>query len=175
MNDQHAPTDRDALLQQLLDREAIREVMTRYCRGVDRRDDDLIRAAYHPDAFDDHGNFTGSREAVVTKVRNSTVTASMHHIGNVDIELDGDVAWVETYFVAYASHEIDGRTYDSARGGRYLDRFERRDGRWAVARRKVADDWAHMDEVVRRPEVGVHQGQRSPDADPWYTFRRTGA
>lgn len=158
-------------LHRLLDREAIRDVILDYCRGVDRCDFDLVTAAYHPDAYDDHGNFEGGRESVVEKVGRSTVTASMHHIGNMRIEVEDDTAWVETYFVAYATHELDGRTYNSARGGRYLDRFEKRNERWAIAQRKVADDWAHMDEVVRLPEVGKHKGRRSPADDPWYSFR----
>lgn len=41
-------------LQELLDRQAIYDVMMRYCRGVDRFDADLITSAYHPDARDDH-------------------------------------------------------------------------------------------------------------------------
>jgi ketosteroid isomerase-like protein len=166
-----AERDIESQLRWLLDREAIRDVMLDYCRGVDRCDYGLISAAYHPDAYDDHGNFEGGPDAVVAKVSKSTVTASMHHIGNMRIELEGDTAWVETYFVAYASHELDGRHYNSGRGGRYLDRFEKRDGRWAIAHRKVADDWAQMDEVVRIPEVGRHQGRRSIDEDPWYSFR----
>jgi hypothetical protein len=49
----------------LLDREAIREVMARYCRGIDRLDVELIKSAYHPDAFDDHGPFKGLRDDFV--------------------------------------------------------------------------------------------------------------
>ncbi|MBC9226495.1 nuclear transport factor 2 family protein [Aeromicrobium sp. 636] len=175
MTDAHQISERslEEQVQWLLDREAIRDVMHLYCRGVDRSDFDLIRQAYHEDAFDDHGNFEGDREAVVTKVSKNDSTAMMHHIGNMSIELDGDAAWVETYFVAHESREIDAKTYNSARGGRYLDRFEKRAGRWAVAKRQVVDDWAEMTEVVGRPAVGRNTGHRSPDRDPWYAFRST--
>jgi hypothetical protein len=47
-------------LRQLLDREAIREVIQRFARGLDRHDDALVASAYHPDALDHHGAFLGS-------------------------------------------------------------------------------------------------------------------
>ena len=162
-----------ARVQWLIDREKIRDVLMSYCRGVDRRDYDLITSAYHPDAWDDHGNFEGGPEAVVAKVAKdppgAVTTSSTHLIGNIRIELEGDVARVESYFVAYKALVLDGRTYTTARAGRYLDRFERRECGWRIARRKVADDWSRMDEVVAAPEAGQHQGARSKE-DPSYTF-----
>jgi hypothetical protein len=79
----------------LLDREAIREAMARYCRGVDRLDADLIKSAYHPDAFDDHGPFKGLRDEfvawVVPFLRREYVVTS-HHLTTQSIEVQGDVA-----------------------------------------------------------------------------------
>ena len=165
--------DLAARVQWLLDREEIRHVLLSYCRGVDRRDYDLIRSAYHPDAWDDHGNFEGGPEAVVAKVAKdppgTIVTSSMHLVGNIRIELDGDVARVESYFIAYKAQVIDGRTCTSARAGRYLDRFERREAGWRIAHRKVADDWNRVDEVVATPEAGKHQGTRTAN-DPSCSF-----
>jgi hypothetical protein len=42
-------------LKQLLNKERIKDNLVSYCRGVDRREWDLVREAYHPDAYDDHG------------------------------------------------------------------------------------------------------------------------
>ena len=47
----------DPRLSRLLDRNEIEEVVLRYCRGIDRRDFDLVRSCYHPDATDRHGSF----------------------------------------------------------------------------------------------------------------------
>ena len=44
----------------LRDRHEIQECLFRYVRGVDRRNWDLVRSAYHPDAYDDHGNYKGN-------------------------------------------------------------------------------------------------------------------
>ena len=38
-------------------REAIRDCLYRYCRGIDRRDADILRTAYWPDANDTHLSF----------------------------------------------------------------------------------------------------------------------
>lgn len=46
-----------AKLQTLLDERDIREVLLRYCRGVDRCDAALIASCYHEDSLDDHGNW----------------------------------------------------------------------------------------------------------------------
>jgi ketosteroid isomerase-like protein len=160
----------------LMDREQIRAVMMDYCRGVDRRDYDLIRSAYFEDALDDHGNFTGDREAVVAKVSEDPagmwVDSSMHHVGNIRIGLNRDKADVESYFVAYSTQLVGEQEYLTMRAGRYLDRFERRSGRWGIARRTVADDWSIRTEVLDKPEIGNNKGKRNPsDPSNWQTVR----
>ena len=54
-------TARDPEVQALVDKQAILEVLTRYCRALDRGDAALIASAYHPDAVDDHGGKTFAR------------------------------------------------------------------------------------------------------------------
>lgn len=154
-------------LERLRDHEEIRQAMYAYARGVDRADLALIGPAFHDDAEDDHGNFRGDKAAVLTALKrsgdNPDVTASMHHLGNILIDLRGNVADVETYFVAYQRREEGGKTYTRIRAGRYLDHMEKRDGRWRVLKRKVIDDWSRFDEVVATArEVGADNthGQR---------------
>ena len=52
-------------VQELWDREQIRQCLVRYCRGVDRFDRDLILSAFHPDCLDEHGKFVGTPEEFV--------------------------------------------------------------------------------------------------------------
>ena len=40
------------MIRRLADRQAIEDTIARYARGVDRRDWDLVRSTYHPDATD---------------------------------------------------------------------------------------------------------------------------
>lgn len=153
-------------LTRIADREAIRDVMYAYCRGVDRRDLSLIKTAYHEDAFDDHGNFSGGPEALLEKVSKDPSglksIGSMHHIGNISFSfLDSRTAIVESYFIAVNVFKHENGEFVDQRAGRYVDRFEKRQGRWAIAERKVVDDWAIRHEKELVPEVGRHKGLRN--------------
>jgi hypothetical protein len=52
-------------MQELLDKQAIYEVVQRYCRGVDRLDADALRSCDPPDGIDHHYGFDGDREAFI--------------------------------------------------------------------------------------------------------------
>ena len=47
------------------DRREIEDCLLRYVRGVDRKNWELVRAAYHPDAHDDHGNYQGGIDGFI--------------------------------------------------------------------------------------------------------------
>jgi ketosteroid isomerase-like protein len=131
----------EAALQRLLDKEAIREASLRYTRGVDRHDADIMAAAYHSDATDDHGAYIGDPAGFIryaNDVHARHWVTHQHYVTNQTIELDGDVAHVETYFLATLRRSTG--TVDMV-GGRYVDRFERRQGRWAVADRACLVEW----------------------------------
>ena len=49
--------DKDNKIQELIDKESIRELVNLYCRAADRHDHVLMRSLYHEDATDDHGSF----------------------------------------------------------------------------------------------------------------------
>jgi hypothetical protein len=125
----------------------IQQVLYRYCRAVDRGDEALLRGVYHPGAIDRHGAFEGSGDAFAAMLVASMDAAprvGQHHITNILIELDGDGADVESYFLAL--HPLgDASTGEASHvpvTGRYLDRFERRDGVWKIADRTVVLDWS---------------------------------
>ena len=52
-------TDMEARIVELMDREAIRDCLYLYCRGIDRADEATLRSAYWPDAIDNHGSYNG--------------------------------------------------------------------------------------------------------------------
>jgi hypothetical protein len=93
----------------------------------------------------------------------------MHSVSNHQIELEGDVAWSEAYLVALHRFERDGELHDWVLGGRYVDRFERRDGEWRIAHRITVHDWSRVDRVTEVFELADRfaQGSRSAE-DPVY-------
>jgi hypothetical protein len=137
---------RDPELQALLDRQAIQQVLTLYCRGADRADIGLIAQAYHPDATEDHGGvFNGPASAYVEQLAAILPRAGLmnHMTTNVHIELDGDVARVESYILTFARMKKAGETFDTLTLARAIDRFERRDGAWKIAARRLVWEWNH--------------------------------
>ncbi len=132
------------ILRDELSRAAIRDTLFRYCRGVDRADPDIISSAFHPGARDDHGQYRGTIEefvgAIVPRIRESYI-GLQHFLGNISIELNAEVARVESYFRSTLRYQANPDTI-STFGGRYLDRFERRGGNWLIARRTVVHDWS---------------------------------
>lgn len=126
-------TDADPL-QQLLDRLAIADCVHRYARGIDRRDAELVASCYHPDALDDHGDFVGRGQDLPAWVfpRLTGSVRSQNHITTHNVELDGDTAHGDTYYVVTSRASSGAVTIVS---GRYVDRFERRAGQWRIAAR----------------------------------------
>jgi ketosteroid isomerase-like protein len=162
-----AEIQRDPEVQRLLDEAAIRRVLCTYARAVDRCDWELLRTCYHPDAIDDHGPFRGGIDDFVALLEAEDWKSTAHFIGNqlVDFDADGEAAWVETY--VYALHRSAGEAprYDAIGNGRFFDRFERRDGTWRIAHRKVVFGDGRVDEVTDvdvdfLPPDGVDHGAR---------------
>jgi hypothetical protein len=131
-------------VQDLAAREAIRDCLYRYCRGIDRADAEMLRSAYWPDGVDDHVLFNGNAYEFVDWCLPllAQVEHSQHVIMNALIALDGDTAGVESHYHAYERRRrASGSPYEMFVGGRYLDRFERRGGEWRILHRAVTWDW----------------------------------
>jgi 3-phenylpropionate/cinnamic acid dioxygenase small subunit len=135
-------------LAELVARQEIADVLHRYCRAVDRRDPDLLRSTYHEDAEDDHGVYRGPVDGLVDFMQNDGLAVVHHAISNISIELDGDVAHTECYLDAVHRREDDTGRWDEMVKGRYLDRFERRDGEWRIAHRLVVYDWGRIERAT---------------------------
>ena len=153
-------------LQALLDERAIVEVITRYSRGLDRCDEALLISCYHSDGIDDHGSFKGLgsdfAKYIVDRYRNGPMT--QHVVTNIRIELDGDVAYGETY-VEMRSAGVDGSPQSGF--GRYIDVFTRRDGEWRISERRVT---AENPSPGRDPSLFL--ASRQDRQDPSYSRQR---
>lgn len=151
-------------VQDLLDRRDIEDVILRYCRGIDRMDRSLIRSCYHHDATDHHGSFSGTVDEFLEWVFGllARYTHSQHFVGNVLIEVEGDVAVAETYGIAFHRSEEDKPYLNLMTGFRYLDRFERREDGWRIATRTAVTEWSRVDDLAGRWETpeGLLTGRR---------------
>ncbi|MFC5463078.1 nuclear transport factor 2 family protein [Massilia niabensis] len=166
----------DSAVQKLLAHEDIRHCLMRYARAIDRCDPELLGAVYWPEATDSHGSFEGTAAAfidwVIPLLR--AMDQTMHLLGNILIELEGDKAAVETYFTAY--HRIrrhGGEPYDVIVSGRYIDRMECRNGEWRIGERRVVYDWVREFEDSSdwsKPVLGLRFESNRIENDPSYTL-----
>ncbi|SKB79204.1 nuclear transport factor 2 family protein [Sphingopyxis flava] len=129
-------TSFEAQVRELMDRQEILDCLHRYCRGVDRFDREAVRSAYHEDAVDDHGEYVGDVEGFIDwafDYHGRHQLRTLHALHNHLCEIEGDTAHAETYFTFHSvNREVPHQTSTS---GRYIDRFERRGGRWGIVRR----------------------------------------
>jgi hypothetical protein len=135
----------------LVAKQAITEVVYRYCRGIDRCDREMVRDCYWPEATDEHGSFTGTRDEFIEWVfvrQLPRFTFSQHFIGNIlidQLDLVAGRAKSESYGQSRHHRESDNPQHNLITGFRYIDDFERRSGEWRIARRICPVEWVRID------------------------------
>ena len=163
-----APTPQ--ALQHMVDRAAIYSQLVRYCRAVDRGDEELLRSVYHPDAHDDHGAYSGGVDGFVEFVKRDVqdrFRCTMHKLGQTKIEIDGDIAHCESYAIGHHVRAKNGRDVDDfVMGLRYVDRFERRGGEWRIADRQLRYEWQRRD-PLRQLDSNWTLGRRGRSDPVW--------
>ena len=143
----HINSDQERALARLLAKDAISDAINRFARGADSADFELMRSVYWPEATDDHGNFSGNALEFVEHARHvlKRFRKTMHFITNINVEFWADgQADAQSYFYAYHEHlpeQEGGPIMVTLVGGRYLDRFEERNGEWRIIARVVTMDW----------------------------------
>jgi hypothetical protein len=131
-----------ARLDEVIDRQDIQDCLTRFSRGMDRFDREVFLSAFHPDATMAAGAFVGSPAdcyAWASVLHEQGQVATHHNLLNNTVDIDGDVAHSETYYL------FVGRNRDASNwiaGGRYIDRLERRSGAWKIALRTNVIEWS---------------------------------
>jgi hypothetical protein len=136
-----AGTSLEKKMLQLIDKQEISEAIGRWARGIDRDDPQLCLSAFHPDGLDCHGPFNKPQsefvQQVLPELRKRQVQQTF--LMNQAIDLDGDTAHAETYFIIVRKYPND--PYVEQTAGRFLDRLERRSGEWKIALRVVFSEW----------------------------------
>jgi 3-phenylpropionate/cinnamic acid dioxygenase small subunit len=160
-----------------MNREHIRDVLFAYCRGVDRRDWDLLRSCYHSDAVDDHSVLVGGPQDLVDWLdrRHANMPMSVHMVMNVGfLEESADRVLTETYCMAVQVLKAGSLSRNTV-GARYLDVFEERGDGWKIARRTVVLEW--IDAIDAKSDFLDSRYLRSTRdrTDPLYKHLKSGA
>ncbi len=166
-------------LQALLDKQDILELVHAYCNAADRHDHAKMRTLYHEDAIDEHGVFfQGLAMDFIDKLPEIQAPMEIlhHNVTTVNIALEGDYAEGEIYVLAYHKIKTDAEPMDLLIGGRYFDKYQKRNGVWKFAHRSVVADWATTSQPslvdLGHPILeGAYIGKPGP-ADPSYGFFR---
>ena len=157
------------LMDVLVAKEEIRELVMLYSRGCDRNDIELLRTLYTSDATDSHDRtFDGPASQYIDFLERSLphLRYSGHHVCNHLISVDTQRGEGEGEVYALAWH-----VYPDRQGGlvedfmcvRYVDRYRKVNDRWRFAQRVVRYDLHTTRPHVPSGEV-PHAG-----ADPSYS------
>lgn len=144
----------------LEDRAAISDVIAAYAHAIDRRRWGMMERLFHPDAQFQFGTVLGDWRGFVEQARAiiDPCLATQHQLGQIQFGFDGEKSChTETYMTAmhtvpagYPVAEVfpdKGKIYSAVVAGRYVDRFEKRDGEWRIAQRSGLYDWREFREV----------------------------
>ena len=158
-------------LEDLLAKEEIRERLHDYVRAMDRIDDELGRSVFHPDASADYGDiYRGSGHGFIAWVHaaHAAMIVHAHHLGSIAIKVDRERAVSETYVsVTLRMADPTGGWLDSRASGRYLDRWEKRAGRWAIAARHYVHEFDDLAPVTNWQFASAGRRDRE---DPSYVL-----
>ncbi|HEY3654695.1 MAG TPA: nuclear transport factor 2 family protein [Steroidobacteraceae bacterium] len=178
----------DPAVQYLLDKDSIRDVLTRYCRGIDRVDSEVLESVFWPDAPTDYFAYVGLSPGFVDFMMEALpqIEQTTHMIGNILLNMAGEKCEAETYVQAYHRMRAPasplppgskkGTPWDFVLGARYIDHFEKRDDEWRIARRYLCWDWCRNYSDSFDPAAGMlglsvpRGGLRKPDDEIYKRF-----
>ena len=156
--------------QALADKQAIAELIYRYCRAVDRIDVKLGHSIWHEDGIADYGAgfYQGAGKGVIDLIcaQHLKTLGHSHQVANILFHLDGDAAGTESYCTATLRVRQGEKLLHMTVMTRYIDAWSRRDGRWGLDKRIAVRDFDEIREVRSMAEHDVGRRDRT---DPSYT------
>lgn len=156
-------------LETLLAKQDIYELCCLYMRGLDRLDKPLLLDLFWEDGWCEYGIHNSEPASFIDFAIGALNdhASNQHMIGNLLIDIEGNEAFGELYFRAYHKVPNDNGADDVIIAGRYLDRYEQRDGVWKFAYRSEVVDWSRTeptsDSYFDLAPNGL-RGSRSDDA-----------
>tara|TARA_B100001013_G_C24565799_1_gene424461 strand:+ start:203 stop:769 length:567 start_codon:yes stop_codon:yes gene_type:complete len=163
-------------LDDLLAEQAVRKAVTCYSRGADRCDIDILKSAFHHDAEVKYGSYDGPYEAFCQNVVDGhhTMNYTTHTVMNeyYNIHSKSGTGVGEIYVLAFLSMSQSGDVmdvskykdtnsdggYDYLVAGRYIDKYECREGDWRISLRQYMYDWSRTTEYTGHDPNKLFEG-----------------
>ncbi len=144
----------DKQLQELIDKQAIREVLSRYCRALDRMDKNMAYAVWHEQGTAHYLDlYEGSGRGFVDWVweAHAAMERHSHQINNLLITINGDKAQSEAYVTValWTCKDQQGQQQEIIARSRYLDQWSYQQGRWAIDQRTHVLDMQTTHPLIR--------------------------
>jgi ketosteroid isomerase-like protein len=137
-------TDPGALLQTLVDRAAITDVLHAYCRIFDANDLDALDQVFTPDCTVMFRPGTKHERHGLDDLRSyfasgaDRIAACSHHLSNAEIQLHGTAAADScAYFYAWHRYSPDHGGGESETWGQYVDSLVRQPHGWRISHRRL--------------------------------------
>ena len=157
------------LLHELAAKEAIRDQIHNYARGLDRMDRTLALQVWHPDGTADYlGQYKGLGSGFIDYAwrAHEKIMGHTHQMTNIVIKVNGDTAVSETYLIASLRSEPTAESSSTNLiRGRYADKWSKRDGRWAIDHRVMVVDFSTRHDAAGPNRQGFMRRDRT---DPTY-------
>ncbi len=166
---------------QLEDRAIIADIIAAYAHALDRRRWQMMEKLFFDDAQFQFGTVQGDWRQFVEQAAAilDPCLVTQHQLGQIQYGFEGeDLCHTETYMTAmhtipagYPVPEVfpdKGQIYSAIIAGRYVDRFERRNGEWRIAKRTGLYDWREFRVVegVDMSELGEESLGYHDERDP---------
>ena len=161
-------------LREILDKQAIAELLYAYGEAIDRRDQKLLQSVFTEDCQLHYGAYDHPAKVLVESWGADKPPSFLmtHHLyGNIVVRFHGaDRARSITYFFAQHQAAHGGQIMDEMVRGRYLDRLIKQDNQWRFTERTIVFDWSRVapadsthwwDAPGNPAKVGAH-GQADP-------------
>jgi hypothetical protein len=146
-----------AMLEELYAKQQIQEQLDYWTRGADRNDIELMMVAFHPGAHINYGFFDGTVEDFlpwVMKFHSEDLVSTTHTISSLIVNLDGEQARSESRVECCLRFpQPSGGMLDLLLAGRYLDKWERRAGKWRIVDRVAMTDHYRTLRVEQDPSL----------------------
>ena len=138
----------------------------------------MALSVWHPDGTADYGMiYQGTGSGFVDWVwhAHGAMAVHSHQITNVLIDVDAgrDRAVSEAYVTAAVrTNPEDGQITDFVARGRYLDRWSRRSGSWAIDHRQYVEDITEILHFPQPADGSTSLGRRDREDPSYKLFTR---